>query len=72
MQKIIIGDFDDKTEREIQLLLNTGYKVVSVTAQHVAASSASSVSSISRFDLIVKGKVIFILEEQSNSDVWGS
>lgn len=67
MQKIIIGDFDEKTQREIELLLNIGYKVVSVTAQHVAASAATSANGLSKFEVIARGKAIIILDK-----AWGS
>lgn len=58
MQMIKIGFFNDEMEKEIQVLMNDGYKVISVTAEHTGRTGSF-------------GKVLIVLEKQVNLDSWG-
>lgn len=63
---VLIGHFDSAFENKIQEKLNVGYEIVSVTAQHVAASTATNYNSIT-----LQGKALVSLRLIDDEDAWG-
>lgn len=67
-QIVMIGLFDSAFEKRIQEQLNEGYKIISVTAQHV---SASAVGTSTYNSIKLQGNALVVLEKEVNNDAWG-